>query len=146
MLNIRDAVEWRGVRDDTEYYVDGSPIITISGSTQPADAQPHSGAGAGSDPLADKPGAVDTIGAFFRILGQLTYCPCGDPDGKRFECRCGDARYGDDLDGGLDEEAARRFLYGIPAGIHDRLLPLVRSFDGFRYAMRGRAGPCTGRV
>ena len=145
VLNASDAVEWMGVRDGTEYHVDDSWIITIPDSMPPlagARVQPRSGSGSSSNPFARKPGAMDAISAFFCISERPTYCPCGDPEGrKKFECKCGDARYGDDLDGGLSEGAARRFLYGVPAGTRGRLLSLVRSSDGFYYKLRGKDKP-----
>ena len=143
LLNASNRVEWNASLGGTEFHVDDSQIVEIGDSVPPmleVSIRPC-GNVIPSGSVDDRPGPLGSIATFYRILGKGGYCPCGDPKGEIFKCACGKMEYGDDLDGGLDEKDARRFLYEMPTRRRARLLSLVGSSDGFRYAMRGRDKP-----
>ena len=143
LLNASNRVEWKASRGGTEFHVGDSRIVEIGDSVPPMleiSIRPC-GNVILSGPVDDHPDSLGPIAAFYRISGKGGYCPCGDPKGEIFKCACGKMEYGDDLDGGLDEKDTRKFLYKMPAGRRARLLLLVGSFDGFRYAMRGKHKP-----
>ena len=138
LLKARNHVDWGELSAGTRYIVDDSWIVEISDSSSLPKTSIHPRGAAHQGPPGDRRGAATAISAFFLLWGLDGYCPCGDSEGRKFVCTCGQPLYWDDRDGGLQKADERRFLSAIPGPRRNLLLKLAKSLADSRDEMRGR--------